>query len=188
MQGKRHIKTELWVRLNVLRLFHVGHVAQSRRSKLSHAWHEWFSCKGKEWKIYYRGLVLSSELQKWKFHFFLFQTVTGKIAPKSGPHVQHDYLSLFNQSNHWFVALSLSLPLGSSRSTTRLRRRRHKICIFNCQKKRSCTPFTCFFISVHFFLVLGKSATWNDHFSSFTENVNTQAQIWIFFSSVDNAL
>ena len=64
MQRKRHIKIEFCVSLTVLRLFHVGHVVQSRRSTLSHAWHEWFSCKGKEWKIYYCGLVLSSELQK----------------------------------------------------------------------------------------------------------------------------
>ena len=33
-----------------------------------------------------------------------------KIAPKSVPHVQHDYFSLVIQSNHWFVALSLLLP------------------------------------------------------------------------------
>ena len=32
------------------------------------------------------------------------------IAPKSVPHVQHDYFSLFNQTNHWFVAFSLTLP------------------------------------------------------------------------------
>ena len=30
------------------------------------------------------------------------------------PHVQHDYFSSwFNQSNHWFVALSLKLPLSN---------------------------------------------------------------------------
>ena len=40
-------------------------------------------------------------------------------------------------------------------------------------------------ISVHFFPVLGKSATWNDHFSSFKENVNNQGEIWIFFPSLD---
>ena len=32
-----------------------------------------------------------------------------KIAPKSVQHVQHDYFPSFNQSNHWFVALSFSL-------------------------------------------------------------------------------
>ena len=30
-----------------------------------------------------------------------------QIAPKSVPHVQHDYLSSFNQSNNGFVVLSL---------------------------------------------------------------------------------
>ena len=43
---------ELCVRLNVQRLFHVGHVVQNRWSVLSLAWHEWFSWKGREWKIY----------------------------------------------------------------------------------------------------------------------------------------
>ena len=36
-----------------------------------------------------------------------------KIAPKCVPHGQHDYFSSFNQSNHWFVALPLPLPLPS---------------------------------------------------------------------------
>ena len=33
-----------------------------------------------------------------------------KIAPKSVEHVQHDYFSSLNQSNNWFMALSLLLP------------------------------------------------------------------------------
>ena len=48
LQGKRHIKIELCVKLSLLRLFHVDHVVQNRRSALPLAWHEWFSCKGKE--------------------------------------------------------------------------------------------------------------------------------------------
>ena len=48
LQRKRRTKTELCVSLSVLRLFHVGHVLQTRRRALSLAWHEWFSCKGKE--------------------------------------------------------------------------------------------------------------------------------------------
>ena len=48
LQLKRHIKVELCVRLSVLRLFLVGHVVQNRQSALSLAWHEWFSCKGRE--------------------------------------------------------------------------------------------------------------------------------------------
>ena len=48
LQGKRHIKIELCVKLSLLRLFHVDHFVQNRRSALPLAWHEWFSCKGKE--------------------------------------------------------------------------------------------------------------------------------------------
>ena len=46
-------------------------------------------------------------------------------------------------------------------------------------------PSRTFLISAYFFHVLGKSATWNDHFSSFTENMNTLPRIWIFFPSFD---
>ena len=48
LQGKRHIKIDLCVKLSLLRLFHVDHVVQNRRIALSLAWSEWFSCKGKE--------------------------------------------------------------------------------------------------------------------------------------------
>ena len=39
-----------------------------------------------------------------------FGRLRQNIAPKSVLHVQHDYFSSFNQSNYWFVALSLTLP------------------------------------------------------------------------------
>ena len=39
-----------------------------------------------------------------------FGRLRQNIAPESVPHVQHDYFSSFNQSNHWFVALSLMMP------------------------------------------------------------------------------
>ena len=39
-----------------------------------------------------------------------FGRLRQNTAPKSVPHVQHDYFSSFNQSNHWFVGLSLTLP------------------------------------------------------------------------------
>ena len=54
---------KLWLLLTVSRLFHVDHVVQNRRGALLLAWHEWFSLKSKEWKIYCCGLVLSSEPQ-----------------------------------------------------------------------------------------------------------------------------
>ena len=79
-QRKRHIKIELYVRLSVLRLFQVGHVVQRRRSALSLAWHRWFSCKDKEWKIYCCGLALS-EAQKLNIHVVIWQT-TSKICTK----------------------------------------------------------------------------------------------------------
>ena len=89
LQGKRHIKIELGVKLSLLQLFHVNHVVQDRRSAFSLAWHEWFSCQGKEWKIYSCELGLSSELQIWKFHVIVWQT-TSKNCTKKLPHVQHD--------------------------------------------------------------------------------------------------
>ena len=63
LQGKRLNKIELCLKLSLLRLFHVDHVVQNRRSALSLAWYEWFSCKGKEEKIYCSKLPLSTEPQ-----------------------------------------------------------------------------------------------------------------------------
>jgi len=82
LQRKRHIKIELCVMLSLTRLFHVGYVVQIRRSALSLAWHEWFSCKGKEWKIYCCELALSSESQIWKFHVFVCQTTSKHCIKK----------------------------------------------------------------------------------------------------------
>ena len=48
LQRKRHIKIELCVKFSLLGLSHVDHVVQNRRTTLSLAWYEWFSCKGKE--------------------------------------------------------------------------------------------------------------------------------------------
>jgi len=55
------------------------------------------------------------------------------------------------------------------------------------KNKSFARPSRVFTISVHFFPVLDKSATWKDHFSSFNENVNTQMRIEIFFPSFDTA-
>jgi len=82
LQQKRHIKIELWVWLSILRLFHVDHVVQNRRTALSVAWYQWFSRKGKEWKIYCCELAFSC---RWKFHVVVLRQ---NIAPKSMPHVQ----------------------------------------------------------------------------------------------------
>ena len=46
--------------------------------------------------------------------------------------------------------------------------------LMNKNKSFTC-PSRALFVSVHFFAVLGKSATRNDYFSSFIDNANTQA-------------
>ena len=76
LQRKRHIKIELCLKLSLLRLFHVDRVVRNRRSALSLAWYEWFSCKDKEWKIFCYELALSSEPQMWKFHVVVWQTTS----------------------------------------------------------------------------------------------------------------
>ena len=98
--------------LSLLRLFHVGRVVQNKRIALSLAWHEWFSCKGREWKIYCCELALSLEHEIFTRKNFTssFGRRHQNIEPKSVPHVQHDYFSSFNQSKHWLVALSLTWP------------------------------------------------------------------------------
>ena len=82
LQGKRHIKIELCVKLSLLRLFHVDHVVQNRRSALSLVWHEWFSFKGDEWKICCCELPLSSEPQIWKFHVVVWPTTSKHCTKK----------------------------------------------------------------------------------------------------------
>ena len=44
----------------------------------------------------------------------LFQicTLCQKIAPKSVPHVQHDYFPSFNQSYHWFVRVVVAVAVA----------------------------------------------------------------------------
>ena len=105
VQGKRHIKIELCAKLSLLRLFHVDHVVQNRRSALSLAWHEWFHNE--------RFTTASSRCRhnlKYENFTSSFARLRQNIAAKSVLHVQHDYPSSFNQSNHWFVGSSLTLP------------------------------------------------------------------------------
>ena len=105
VQGKRHIEIKLCAKLSLLRLFHVDHVVQNRRSALSLAWHEWFHNE--------RVTTASSRCRhnlKYENFTSSFARLRQNIAPKSVLHVQHDYLSSFNQSNQWFVGSSLTLP------------------------------------------------------------------------------
>ena len=78
VRRKCHIEIELCVRLSVLQLLHVGHVAQNRRGVLSLAiaWCEQISCKARKWNIYCGGLALSWELQIWKSRVVIWQTAS----------------------------------------------------------------------------------------------------------------
>ena len=48
LQRECHIKIELCVGLSVMRLFQIGDIVQMKRSVLLLAWHQKFSCKGRE--------------------------------------------------------------------------------------------------------------------------------------------
>ena len=43
---------------------------------------EWFSCKGKEWKIYCCGHAMSTEPQKLKFHVVVWQSMSKIFSRK----------------------------------------------------------------------------------------------------------
>ena len=83
LRWKRHIKIEVCLKSSLLRFFNVGHVVQTRRSALSLGWHDWFSCKGREWKIYCCELALSSDPQIWKsVHVAVWQTTSKHCTKK----------------------------------------------------------------------------------------------------------
>ena len=81
------------------------------KSTLQMDWekHRW--SKYREWKIYCCEYLLSLNL---KFGNFMlsFGRLRQKIVLRSVPHVQHDYFSSFNKSDHCFLASSL--PFSSS--------------------------------------------------------------------------
>ena len=89
LQLKRRIKIELCIKLSLWRLGSMLitlQLVQNRRTALSLTWHEWFSCKGKEWKIYSCELVLSLKPQIWKFHVVVCQTTSKRCTKKRAAH------------------------------------------------------------------------------------------------------
>ena len=58
-----------------------------------------FHLKAKNERYDAEGLRSLQNLKYENFYDVVWQTKS-KIAPKSVPHVQHDYISTFNQSNH----------------------------------------------------------------------------------------
>jgi len=112
LKRKRDIKIKLYVKLSLSWLCHVGHLVQNRPSALLLAWQEWFSCFHVKAKNERFTAASSRCRQNLKYENFTssFGRLRQNIAPNIVPHVQHDYFSSFNQSNHWFVAVLLTLP------------------------------------------------------------------------------
>ena len=82
LQRKHHIKIELCVKLSLLRLFHVDHVVQNRRTALTLAWYEWFSWKAKSERF---TTASSRWCQSFKYENFTssFSRLRYNIATKS---------------------------------------------------------------------------------------------------------
>ena len=83
-----------------MRLFQVCYVVQTKRSVLSLAWDEWFSCKGRERKDFLlraRVVVRTSRLKISRRRLADYEEL---LYQKACVHVQHDYFSSNNQSNH----------------------------------------------------------------------------------------
>lgn len=85
LRQKCHNKIELCVNLTVLQLlFHVGQLVQNRQSVLLLAWHECFSCKGREQRFTAAGWHCRQTLKYWIFCPYIWPTKS-KITLKSTP-------------------------------------------------------------------------------------------------------
>ena len=76
-----------------------------------------------------------------------FGRLRQNIAPKSVLHMQHDYFSSFNQSNHWFVVLSLMLPSSDLKLPINYMMLIHESNVFGLHvelKFEVCDPFIIF--------------------------------------------
>ena len=98
LQRKRHIETELFVSLSVLRLFHVDHVVQNRRRVPSLTWRE----RARNERFTTPGSCCGQNL-KYKNFTSLFDRLRQKIAPKSVRHVVQNDFSSFTKKFHLSV-------------------------------------------------------------------------------------
>ena len=117
-----------------------------------------------------------------------FGRLRQNIAPKSVQHVQHDCFYLFNQSNHWFSALSLTLPSSNLKRPIRElkqpRRRRqqkpHKFAYLTMKNRIFARFARAFLIFWHFKYALVLSTTWNDLFCSWVDDGSIWLQMFNF--------
>ena len=100
MQRKRLIKIELCVNLSLLRLFYVGRVVK----KIGEVHFRLLGTSGFHVKAENERFAAASSCCHQNLKYETFTSSFGSLrqngAPKSVPHVQHDYIFSFNQSNH----------------------------------------------------------------------------------------
>ena len=106
LQQKCRIEYNFALGLSVLRLIPVGHVLQNRKVSFYLIGTIGFHVETKNEIFAAGGSCCRQKLKCWNFRLSCGR-LRQEIAPKSVPHVQHDYFSSFNQWNHWFVMLSL---------------------------------------------------------------------------------
>ena len=70
------------------------------------------------------------------FRIFWLNGKHPKNFAKVEPHVQHDYISSFNQSDHCFLALSLPLPTSLLKPSNESKQQRRQPQQRQCQKKK----------------------------------------------------
>ena len=109
------------------------------------AWHECFSRKGKEGKIYSCGLALSPEPQIWQFHVVVWQTTSKHCIKKRAAHA----------ARLFFRTQQIKLSICGVRWCSLVRQwRQHKlpqICIYLISKVFAfCTPRTFLDCFLHF--------------------------------------
>ena len=117
---------------------------------------------------------------------------------KCVPHVQHDYFSSFNQSDHYFLASSLPLLPSLLDKIGSLNNHHHhddgdknvtNLHIWQWKTKYSFARLaSAIFIFVHFATVLVFSRTWNDLLCSCVDDVSVWWQIFSIFQIAETNL
>ena len=102
LQGKRHIKIERCVKFSLLRLFRVDHAVKIGGEYFRLLGANGFHVKAKSERFTAANLLCRQNLNYENFTSS-FRRLRQNLAPKSVPHVQHDYFSLFNLDHHFMT-------------------------------------------------------------------------------------
>ena len=102
LQGKRHIKIERCVKFSLVRLFRVDHAV-----KIGGEYFRLLGANGFHVKAKSERFTAANPRCRQNLKYENFTSSFGKLrqnlAPKSVPHVQHDYFSLFNLDHHFMT-------------------------------------------------------------------------------------